>query len=268
MGENTKELRSRMKSVDSTLHLTNAMGLVASSKLRRASDANNACVAYTEACRRAAAGLAASGDCQRSLWVAGNGSEQKKLIVIAGDRGLAGGYNANIFRLTAETGVQDIVAIGRRACERFGQPLRSSEHFSNQDALELAQTLCQQYRAGAFGALGIVFTRYHSMLSQTAELSWILPMSPETGGSHENLSFEPADATEVLDRAVPLYVAGLLMGAVRESFACEVSARRMAMDSASKNAKQMISSLQLAYNRARQSAITQEITEIVAGSGT
>ena len=269
MGENTKELRSRMKSVDSTLHLTNAMGLVASSKLRRASDANNACAAYTEACRRAAAGLAASGDCQRSLWVAGNGSEQKKLIVIAGDRGLAGGYNANIFRLTAETGVQDIVAIGRRACERFGQPLRSSEHFSNQDALELAQTLCQQYRAGAFGALGIVFTRYHSMLSQTAELS--LDSAHVAGNRRQprvTCSFEPADATEVLDRAVPLYVAGLLMGAVRESFACEVSARRMAMDSASKNAKQMISSLQLAYNRARQSAITQEITEIVAGSGT
>ena len=266
MGENTKELRSRMKSVDSTLHLTNAMGLVASSKLRRASDANNACAAYTEACRRAAAGLAASGDCQRSLWVAGNGSEQKKLIVIAGDRGLAGGYNANVFRLAAQTAAGQVIPIGRRACDRYGAEPVSSESYTSAQAHALAKSLCTAFREGRCDRVAIAATRYVSMMTQEAYVRQLLPLAVPKDKKSGSALFEPDEMT-ILEAAIPEYVAGAIMAAVRESFASEVAARRMAMDSAGKNASAMKDDLQLQYNRARQGAITQEITEIVAGSG-
>ncbi len=104
------------------------------------------------------------------------------------------------------------------------------------------------------------------MMTQLPEVKWLLPLVNEAGESSDGMIFEP-NAVTVLNAAIPEYVAGMLTAAVRESFACEVAARRMAMDSAGKNAQQMIDSLQLQYNRARQGTITQEITEIVAGSG-
>ena len=115
--------------------------------------------------------------------------------------------------------------------------------------------------------MGIVCTRYHSMMSQEAHVRWILPLARTEQQGAQSVVFEPDEMT-VLNATVPEYVAGLLVSAVRESFASEVAARRCAMDSAGKNAQQMIDELQLKYNRARQGAITQEITEIVAGSGT
>jgi F-type H+-transporting ATPase subunit gamma len=104
------------------------------------------------------------------------------------------------------------------------------------------------------------------MLSQEAQVRWVFPLTVPTDCKAASVIFEPDEET-VLNTAVPEYVAGILVSAVRESFASEVAARRCAMDSAGKNAQQMIDSLQLDYNRARQGAITQEITEIVAGSG-
>ena len=105
------------------------------------------------------------------------------------------------------------------------------------------------------------------MMTQEAQISWVLPIKRAENAGNVGVIFEPDEMT-VLNTAVPEYVAGILIASLRESFASEVAARRMAMDSAGKNAQQMIDSLQLEYNRARQGAITQEITEIVAGSGT
>ena len=104
------------------------------------------------------------------------------------------------------------------------------------------------------------------MMTQVATLKWVLPLEREQNAKSTPTVFEPDEQT-VLDAAVPTYVSGVLMACVRESFASEVAARRMAMDSAGKNAQEMIDRLQLQYNRARQNSITQEITEIVAGSG-
>jgi len=126
--------------------------------------------------------------------------------------------------------------------------------------------LCADFAAGEFDRLGIVSTRYVSIMVQEAQVQWVLPLSPTENTDDVGVVFEPNE-TQLLEAAVPEYVAGLLMAAVRESFASEVAARRTAMDSAGKNAQQMIDDLQLQYNRARQGAITQEITEIVAGSG-
>ena len=189
-----------------------------------------------------------------------------RVIVIAGDRGLAGGYNANIFRLAATLEGAEFLPIGKRACDRFGGGYPSSERFSGADAARIAEEQCRAFLAGEFERLGILYTRYQSMMTQVATLKWVLPLEREQNVKSTPTVFEPDEQT-VLDAAVPTYVSGVLMACVRESFASEVAARRMAMDSAGKNAQEMIDRLQLQYNRARQNSITQEITEIVAGSG-
>lgn len=266
MGANTKQLRSRIKSVNSTLHTTKAMGLVASSKMRRANIAMSKGREYIDAVNTAVAMLTASPECAKSPFLRETAGERVRLIVIAGDRGLAGGYNANVFRLVATLPAAEYIPIGKRACERFGKPVNSSEDFSVAEAHELAKALCSDFAAGGFDRLGIVCTEYHSMMTQTAVVKWVLPLQKSDSAAASSILFEP-DEQAILPAAVLEYVAGTLMAAVRESFASEVAARRMAMDSAGKNASQMIENLQLQYNRARQGAITQEITEIVAGSG-
>ncbi len=265
MGADIKQLRTRIRSVDSTLHLTRAMGLVASSKIRRATDAMLKGREYAAALRATVELLCAARECQRSPYAAVREGDRTALIVIAGDRGLAGGYNANIFRLLREYPDAQILPIGKRACDRFGAPAVFAEGYSYAEAIETARGLCRAFAEGELDRVGILCTRYESMMSQKAEVEWLLPLQG-IGGESRNAIFEPDELT-VLDAVVPDYVAGMLLSSVKESFACEVAARRVAMDSAGKNAEQMIADLMLDYNRARQSAITQEITEIVAGSG-
>ena len=266
MGSDIKSLRIRIRSVDSTLHLTKAMGLVAASKIRRATRTMNQSREYASAMEDVVSVLRSSPECGRTPYMrpAGTGT---RIIVIAGDRGLAGGYNANVFRLAATEPDAEIVPIGKRACERWGKPVVSSEKYPAAEAKKLADELCRDFLDGKFGRLGILYTRYKSMMSQEATLMWVLPLERNEEKSGEAAPvFEPNEQT-VLNAAVPTYVGGLLSACVRESYACEVAARRMAMDSAGKNAQEMIDNLQLQYNRARQNSITQEITEIVAGSG-
>ena len=266
MGADIKSLRNRIKSVDSTLHLTRAMGLVASSKIRRAMEGMKRGREYEQAVREAIEPLLASRDCQRSPYMREGNGDRTCLVVIAGDRGLAGGYNANIFRAVREYPKADVIPVGKRACDRFKETVCPAENFGYDQALGLAADLCRDFYEGKYDRIGILCTRYHSMLSQEAEIRWIFPLARTEAKSRTGMVFEP-DEVSVLDAAIPEYVAGMLVSAARESFACEVAARRTAMDSAGKNAQQMIDELQLEYNRARQGAITQEITEIVAGSG-
>ncbi len=266
MGADTKLLRSRIKSVSSTLHLTAAMGLVASSKIRRAIDAMLKGKDYAEALEETVSLLSGFRECQKSPYMKKAPSKRNWLLAIAGDRGLAGGYNANLFRLVASTEHQRILPVGKRACERFGAPLISAENFSYENALDFAKTICQGFLAGELDRFGIAYTKYHSMMSQEATIRWILPLEQKSENSGSCAIFEPDEKT-VLDTLVPDYVAGMILSSVRESFASEVAARRVAMDSAEKNAREMIEELELEYNRARQGAITQEITEIVAGGG-
>ena len=265
MGANTKALKNRIRSVDSTLHTTSAMGLVASSKMRRANQAMHSGKQYVAAFDRVVGVLASVSECQRSPYMRAAG-ERTKLIVIAGDRGLAGGYNANIFRLVATMQYGEIIPIGKRACDRYKGEFHSSEKYTGAEATALARKLCKEFVDGEFDRLGIVYTRYVSMMSQEADVKWVLPLQKAENVEPISAIFEPDEET-ILNATVPDYVAGILMACIREAFASEVTARRMAMDSAGKNARAMIDDLQLQYNRARQSAITQEITEIVAGSG-
>ncbi len=273
----TKALRTRIKSVDSTLHLTKAMGLVASSKLRRSGEAMMKGRDYAASVRDVIARLALSKECEKSVFMrkASDDIAKTRIIVIAGDRGMAGGYNANIFRLAAEYKGAQFIPIGKRACDRFacdrfacdrfGGEANSSEHFSSDEAGKLARKLCADFAAGEFDRLGIISTKYESMLTQTVYIEWLLPLERSVAESNVSMIFEP-DELSILNEVVPEYVAGILVADIRESFASEVAARRNAMDSAGKNASDMIERLQLEYNRARQGAITQEITEIVAGA--
>ena len=276
MGADIKQLRTRIKSVDSTLHLTKAMGLVASSKIRKATEAMNKGREYAVALEATVERLSRYRECQRSPYMATEASEDagSRLVVVAGDRGLAGGYNANVFRTLRELGNAEIIPIGKRACDRFGADEKPiyAESFSYAEAKKIADAACKDFIEKRIDRFGIVCTKYHSLMSQEAYVKWLLPLQTEGNAENsdrkasESAIFEPDEIT-VLNAMIPAYVAGMILSSVKESFASEVAARRVAMDSAGKNAQEMIDRLGLEYNRARQGAITQEITEIVAGSG-
>lgn len=307
MSANIKRLKLRIRSVESTLHLTKAMQLVASGKIRRATEMLAASRSYSDAVKSVVTALAKSPECAASPYIAGHkGSESAEktlLIVIAGDRGLAGGYNANAFRLADTVGASEIVPIGKRSVDRAlsGSHGRMSplsegfptEHFKPEDAKALSERICESYLSGNIDRVMIVSTRYVSVLTQNAVLSQLLPLDENASrelfsnrgrnqlknqkendtaeAEHEiasaaSMIFEPSPEA-VLKVAIPEYLSSMIYGAVRESFASEVAARRFAMDSATKNGIVMKDNLSLEYNRARQGAITQEIVEIVAGAG-
>ena len=189
-----------------------------------------------------------------------------RIIIVAGDRGMAGGYNSNVLRLISNYQDCEFIPIGKRACDRFSMPVKSSERFYLEDAWKIANEQCKDYLNGKFDKLIVISTKYESAMEQTPIVTTLLPLMTE---EKDNLTtiFEPSEK-EILEKFIPEYIAGMVISLVRESFACETTARRTAMDSAGKNATEMIDKLTLEYNRARQGAITQEITEIVAGSGT
>lgn len=265
MSADIKSLRVRIKSVDSTLHLTKAMALVASSKIRKATDAMHKGREYKKAIDDIIKLVSSSAECRKNPYMLARGT-RTRLIVISGDRGLAGGYNANVFRAAKALEGAELFPIGKRGCDRFGAAQNSSESFSYEQAYEIAKKMCDDYLAGEYDRLGIVSTKFISMLSQEVNTTFVLPIEQCANSNESDVIFEPDELT-ILNSAVPEYVAGSIYSALRESFACEVIARKTAMDSAGKNAQEMLDDLQLKYNRARQSAITQEITEIVAGSG-
>lgn len=296
MPEDIKSLRTRIKSFDSTLHLTGAMGLVASSKIKRACDAMYASREFADGISEITMALAASPECRKSPYFGiakketGNTGDESdanaqdepsktRLIVIAGDRGLCGGYNANVFRTIRTMEYYEIKPIGKRSYDKYHQTepedgkedseeenYLSSEHYSYEEALEEAKICCKDFLEGRIDKVLVVYNKYVSIMSQEPRVFQLLPLEKDTGAKELGGISEPS-ADVLLEELVPEYFACKLYALVRESFACEVAARRMAMDSAKKNAQQMIDDLKLEYNRARQSTITQEITEIVSGAG-
>ena len=264
-GASMKDIKLRIRSVESTMQITKAMQLVATSKLRRAKERMESSKPFGVIAQKAIAAAVARCEDAHIPYLTPREGKRRCYVIIAGERGLAGGYNANIFRALREYPDAHVIPIGKRACDRFPGELLLAEPFSHKDAVRIARELCRDFAEGKYDRVGILCTRYISMMSQEAIFKWILPLAP-TEAKTNSVIFEPDEAT-IFEAAVPEFVAGILTGAVRESFASEVAARRCAMDSAGKNAKEMIDELQLEYNRARQGAITQEITEIVAGSG-
>lgn len=283
MAANMKAVKLRIKSVQSTMQITKAMELVASSKLRKAKERAEVCRPYFQTLHQTLKDIAEENTDFSSVYAKKASSEKCCYVVIAGDRGLAGGYNANLFKcLEAECAGKDYVVlpIGKKAVEYFQrkgiecvtEAFAEIADISVADCFEMANLLSTEFKKGTFGHIDLCYTKFVSMLSQQPDAMPVLPLMDlaEEDGEKEqkvrNLILYEPDAEEVFDAVVPEYVAGLIYGAVCESVASELAARRTAMEAATSNAEEMIEKLNLHYNRARQASITQEITEIVGGA--
>ena len=277
-GVSTKDIKNRIRSMESTKQITKAMEMVAASKLRHAQAQVTASRPYFEILYATIQDIVAHNSDFSSPYLAKRNGNKALYVVIAGDRGLAGGYNSNILKMVmADAAEKDatILPIGKKAIDFFRSrkmPMLSENHpiaaeVSIGDCFSMAKLLCKSYLRGEFDAVYVAYTNFVSVLSQTPAVLQLLPLASGSTGSQETVDiiYEP-NATEVFDRIVPEYLGGALYGALCESRASEQAARRTAMDSATKNAEDMIADLSLKFNQARQAAITQEITEIVAGS--
>ena len=275
-GASMNDIKSRMKSVQSTMQITKAMELVATSKLRRAKERAERSRPYYDTLSDAISAIRTVGDAKDSCFFSPE-SERTLFVVIAGDRGLAGGYNANIFRMTEELARDKdaiFLPVGKKALEYYKH--RGREIFSEDfgfvaevgvgDAFDLSSMISSAYAEGKFGKVLLVYTKFVSMMSQLPVYEELLPFD---SAPSEKKALEPIveeDTEEMLSRIVPYYIGGIIYSAVCESLASESGARRSAMNAANKNAEEMINTLTLKYNRARQAIITQEITEIVSGA--
>lgn len=282
MAANMKSVKLRIKSVQSTMQITKAMELVASSKLRKAKERADTCRPYFRELYRTLQDIASENTEFSSVYAKKAVSDRYCYIVLAGDRGLAGGYNANLLkRLEAESEGKDFVVlpIGKKAVEYVQrkkidcvtEAFAEIADISVADCFEIAHLLCEEFKKGKFGHIELCYTTFVSMLSQQPEVSSLLPLTDlakreEEGEKTRNLIWYEPNSVEVFDAIVPEYLAGLIYGGICESLASELAARRMAMESATGNAEEMIDKLNLYYNRARQASITQEITEIVGGA--
>ena len=278
-GVSTKEIKNRIRSMESTKQITKAMEMVAASKLRRAQAQVLSSRPYFEILRSTIDEIVANNRDFSSPYLTQRTGKKVMYIVIAGDRGLAGGYNSNILKLVAsEIQGKDaqVLPIGKKAVDYFRShkiPMLTESYADASavgigDCFSVSKQLSKAYLAGEFDEIYVAYTNFVSVLSQTPATMRLLPLScdaPAKEGIQSDFLYEPG-CEEVFEAIVPEYLGGILYGALCESRASEQAARRTAMDSATSNAEDMIADLSLKFNRARQAAITQEITEIVAGS--
>ncbi len=278
-GVSTKEIKNRIRSMESTKQITKAMEMVASSKLRRAQAQVLNSRPYFEILRDTIDEIVENNSDFSSPYLTQRPVKKVMYIVIAGDRGLAGGYNSNILKLVmSEIAGKDAVVlpIGKKAVDYFRShkvPMLTENYAEAAamgigDCFSVSKQLSKAFLSGEFDEVHVAYTNFVSVLSQTPATMQLLPLVREEKQAAHNGSdflYEPG-STEVFEAIVPEYLGGILYGALCESRASEQAARRTAMDAATSNAEDMIADLSLKFNRARQAAITQEITEIVAGS--
>jgi F-type H+-transporting ATPase subunit gamma len=262
--------------MESTKQITKAMEMVAASKLRRAQAQVLASRPYFEILYRTIQDILSQNKETESAYLRSHTVKKTLYVVIAGDRGLAGGYNSNILKMVvAQMEGKDAVVlpIGKKAMDYFrshnvpilNNAYGNAEDISVGDCFTVSKLLCKVYLSGEVDEIHLAYTQFNSVLSQTAATMQLLPLKAEPAAGQSTMEYEP-DSETVLNAIVPEYLGGIFYGALCESRASEQAARRTAMDSATQNAEEMIADLSLQFNRARQAAITQEITEIVAGS--
>ena len=277
-GVSTKQIKTRIRSMESTKQITKAMEMVAASKLRKTQTQVLNSRPYFETLYATIHDIANADRDFSSPYLEKRTVKKSAFVVIAGDRGLAGGYNSNVLKLShSHMEGKDVIVlpIGKKSvdfCRSRKLPVMTesyaeAEDLSVSDCFTVAKELCRQYLAGEIDEICIAYTNFVSVLSQTPAVLQLLPLTAEPGnreGSTDML-YEP-DSETVFAAIIPEYIGGVIYGCLCESRASEQAARRTAMDSATQNAEDMIADLSLKFNRARQAAITQEITEIVAGS--
>ena len=279
-GVSTKDIKNRIRSMESTKQITKAMEMVAASKLRQAQNRVLASRPYFEILYQTITDITRSNRDFSSPFLRKREGNRTLLIVIAGDRGLAGGYNSNVLKLCLqemEGKDATVLPIGKKALDYFrshGIRIRTDAYaeaaeITISDCFSIAKGVSKAFEANEYDEVRIIYTNFVSVLSQVPAAIKALPLedlpAEEKQGVRMDTVYEP-NAEEVFEAIVPEYLGGILYGAVCESRCAEQAARRTAMDSATQNAEEMIADLNLKYNRARQAAITQEITEIVAGA--
>ena len=287
---NMTEIRSRMKSIQETMKITNAMYLISSTKLRKAREKLDATAPYFELLQSTIKDiLFHSPDINHTFF-----DQRKKIkpedkkrgyVVMTADKGMAGAYNHNVLKLAQERLAQGndntlfvIGQMGRKYFTKKNVRIDMEFLYTAQDpsmwrARNIAETLVDLYRKEKLDEIYIIYTKMVTPLKAEPEIIQILPlkrqsfeeMNVELEKYHKIDDYSPSPKV-VMDHLVPNYVKGLIYGALVESFSSEQNARMMAMQGATESAKDMIRELSLLYNRARQAAITQEITEIVSGA--
>ena len=276
-GASMKQIKTRIKSVESTRQITKAMELVATSKLRRAKQRVENARPYHEVLLGAISGLQAGAAESPTVFAQEREVKKTCYVVIAGDRGLAGGYNANLFRMVKRmTDGTDfcVLPVGKKSLEHFGRLGCElvSTYFSMTgtvgigDCAQMAKLLCDGFAAEKYDRVIVAYTRCQSMLSQVPVCEPLLPITLRENETRYSGALVEGEAEELISRIVPQYVSGILYSTLCEAAASEHGARRTAMNAANKNAGEIIDNLVLHYNRARQAVITQEITEIVSGA--
>ncbi len=281
-GVSTKEIKTRIRSMESTKQITKAMEMVAASKLRRAQAQVANSRPYFEILYTTIRDITRSNRDFSSPYLKERPVKKVMYLVIAGDRGLAGGYNSNILKLVMSQ-IQDkdavVLPIGKKAVDFFKSknvPILTENYAEAAsvgigDCFSISKQLSKAFLEGEFDEVYVAYTSFVSMLSQQPATMQLLPLKKpeareEPAAPRRCDTIYEGDSEEVFAAIVPEYLGGILYGALCESRASEQAARRSAMDSATQNADEMIADLSLKFNRARQAAITQEITEIVAGS--
>lgn len=274
-----QDIRRRIKSVKSIQQITNAMNMVATSRLRKAKEAAVANKPYADKMAQVVSDIAANaGDFTHPLLEARQ--EGKKLIlVMASDKGLAGAYASNAFK-EAVAGIEDksnteIVAVGRKTDAFFRNRdyevaksyIGISERPSYDNAKEIAVDLISRFVSGEVKEISMVYTRFVSAISCVPETVQLLPFGnlAGQGGTNAEYIYEP-DAQSVLGYMLPQYLVTTIYAALLQAAASELSSRMNAMSNATDNAQELIAKLDLHYNKVRQAGITREITEIVGGA--
>lgn len=279
-----RDIKRRKASIQSTGQITKAMKLVSTVKLQKSRNKAESSKPYFDLMYATiAAMLEKSGTIDHKYLRAGD-SKKKAVIVITSNRGLAGGYNSNIVKLVAGSEglpAEDtkVYAIGRKGIEglsRRGYEIAADysaviDEPQYQDASDLTKELLEAFGRNEIGEIYLAYTSFKNTAVHIPKLIKLLPFTMEEGSREEApkaqalMNYEP-NAEEVLDMVIPKYMSSLIYGALLEAVASENGARMTAMDSATKNADEMLEKLELQYNRARQGAITQELTEIIAGA--
>lgn len=302
MADSMRDIKGRIKSVTSTKQITHAMQLVASAKLRKTREKADQRRAYTkyiiETMHVIADGMGSQGESQ-NIFLNPNSSEKDLYIVISSDKGLAGGFNSNVLKFAAEQMKSSespaVIAVGTKAIEFFKRKnaeILGSYNGESEDpnmilARNIGMAVTTMFIEQKVNNVYVVYNRFVSVMSQVPEIVQLLPLTGDslkedkvdtvsynegTGIDMDKVNklksvmvFEP-NAEDLMDFLVPKYFDNAIYGALLESAAGELAARRMAMENATDNADELIDGLTLKYNRARQTAITQELTEIISGA--
>ncbi len=283
MAGNMQDIKRRIRSVSSTEHITSAMKLVSAAKLRRAKNVFDESNKYFRAITSTIEDIFRTAEELPSLYVSPeNAKDKKAYIFITGNKGLCGAYNSNVIkemeaRLAADEGENLIFAIGSKGRDYFarrGYEIRRectipSETIRMKDMAPIVDEIFDLYDAGEINSVQLVYTAFKNNLEQEVKTVQILPIEAAAASEEDeykpDVEYEPSPL-EVFNYLIPKYVSVQVYSAVVESATCEHAARRMAMENATDNARDMLGRLSLFYNRARQAAITNEIIEVVSGS--